>query len=62
MIFMSTFKDAYDILKDLISEAKKLNNQEMISLSMAVQEKLFELKDELETIKDENKNIKTEIE
>ena len=58
---MGTFKDLYDILKDLIKEAKALKSQEMISLSMDVQEKLFEFKEEAENLKDENKRLKKEI-
>ena len=59
---MSTFKDIYDILNDLISKAKKLKNQEMVSLSMNIQEKLFEFKEEIEIVKDENKELKNELE
>ena len=59
---MGTLKDAYDILRDLIKEAKRLQNLEMISLSMDVQEKLFELREEMETLKDENKELKAQLE
>lgn len=58
---MSTFKEIYDILKDLKNEAKRLKSQEMISLAMDVQEKLFELKDEIENVKEENKELKSRI-
>ena len=59
---MGTFKDAYDILKDLMALAKKLKNQEMVSLAMDVQEKMFDLKEEIEALKDENKGLKEEVE
>ena len=59
---MSAFKEIYDILKDLKNEAKRLQSQEMISLSMDVQEKLFDLRDEMEGVKAENKLLKEEIE
>ncbi len=54
--------DAYEILKDLIKEAKRLKNLEMISLSMDVQEKIFEFKEELESVKDENRELKKQLE
>ncbi len=58
---MGTFKDLYDILKDLIQEAKKLKNQEIVLLSTEVQAKLFDFKEEIEDLKDENKKLKEEI-
>ena len=59
---MSAFKEIYDILKDLKDEAKRLKNQEMFSLAIDVQEKVFELKEEIEAIKAENKALTKEIE
>lgn len=59
---MGTVKDAYEILKDLILEAKKLKSQEMIALSMDVQEKLFDLKEEMENLKEENKELNKQLE
>lgn len=59
---MGTFKDIYDILKDLMTEAKRLKNQEMITLSMDLQSMFFDFKEEIEKIKDENKVLKEEIE
>ena len=38
---MSSFKDFYDILKDLISLAKKAKNQEVVSMALDLQEKFF---------------------
>lgn len=59
---MGTFKDIYDVLKDLMSEAKRLKNQEMISLAMDLQSMLFDFKEEIENIKEENNNLRREIE
>ena len=58
---MSAFKDVYDVLKDLKQVAEKLKYSEMISLATDVQAKLFELKEELESVKDENRQLKDEI-
>ena len=58
---MGTIKDVYDLLKDLMQEAKKLKNQEMISLAMGLQSMFFEFKEENEKLKDENKGLKEEI-
>lgn len=43
---MSAFKDFYDVLKDLIGLAKKVQNQEVVSLALDLQEKFFELREE----------------
>ena len=59
---MSVFKEIYDILKDLKNEAKRLQSQEMLSLSMDVQEKLFEFKEEIENVKEENKTLREKLE
>lgn len=59
---MGTIKDVYDVLKDLMSEAKKLKNQEMITLAMDLQSMFFDFKEEIETTKEENKLLKAEIE
>ena len=59
---MSTFKEIYDILKALKEVAKRLRSQEMISLSLDVQEKLFELKEEIENVKEENDSLKKKLE
>ncbi len=58
---MGTIKDVYEILKDLMKEAKRLKNQEMISLAMDLQSMFFDFKEEIESVKDENKTLQEEI-
>ena len=58
---MGTIKDVYEIVKELIQEAKRIQNQEVVSLAMDVQIKLFDLKEEIEQVKDENKLLKEDI-
>lgn len=58
---MSTFSEIYNVLKDLLSLAKKAKNQEMINLATQIQAALFDLKEENEKIKDENKDLKQKI-
>lgn len=43
---MGTFKDAYDIIKDLLQAAKHVQNQEVVQLALDLQEKFFELREE----------------
>ena len=52
--------DAYTIIKDLISLAKANNNQPMVELAMEAQSKLFDLRDEIQKLKDENSQLKKE--
>lgn len=54
---MGSLKDIYDILKDLMNNAKTLQNQPMINLSMELQASFFELKEEIEKLKDENREL-----
>lgn len=59
---MGTFKDAYDIVCDLIKLAKEKGNEQLVSSLIDVQVKLFELKDEIEKVKDQNKALQQELE
>ena len=43
---MGTFKDAYDIIKDLLQAAKHVQNQEVVQLALNLQEKFFELRED----------------
>ncbi len=54
---MGTFKDVYDILKDLRNLAKEASNQEMIDLAVQIQDKIFDLKNDNQILKDENKKL-----
>ena len=58
---MSAFKEIYDVLKDLLSLAKKAKNQEMVKLATDIQAGLFDLKEEIENVKDENKELKEKL-
>lgn len=59
---MGNIKDIYDILKDLIGQARKLKNQEVIDLAMDLQSLYFDFKEENENLKGENRVLKSEIE
>jgi hypothetical protein len=54
---MSVFKELYDGLKDLVQLAQKLKNQDIMNLANDIQAKLFEFKDENETLRDENREL-----
>lgn len=58
---MGVIKDAYDLLKDLMQEAKRIKNQEMVNMAMDLQSMFFDIKEEIENVKDENKELKEEI-
>lgn len=58
---MGTIKDVYDILKDLRSLAKEANNQPMIELAVSIQDNLFDIKDEMQNLKEENRELKAKI-
>lgn len=62
---MGAIKDTYDIAKDiakgLINFAKKANDLEMRQTAMDLQDKIDELKDIGETLENENKLLKDEI-
>ena len=59
---MSTFKDVYEVLKDLITLAKKTKNQEVVSLALDLQEKFFELREENENLNEKIKKLNESIE
>ena len=59
---MGSFKDFYDILKDLISLARKVKNQEVISLAMDLQEKFFELREDNDELNNQIKELNQKIE
>lgn len=52
---MGAFKDTYDIARDILAVAKKKGYQDIVSQIMEIQAKLFEFKEENETLKDNNK-------
>ncbi|MBO5224661.1 MAG: hypothetical protein J6C23_09150 [Clostridia bacterium] len=55
---MGTFKDVYDILKDLLSFATTIETKQLV---MNLQEKFFELREENENLKEEIKTLKDNI-
>ena len=58
---MGTIKDVYDILKDLRSLAKEANNQPMIELAVSIQDNLFDIKDEMQSLKEKNMELEKEL-
>ncbi len=58
---MGNLKDIYDILKDSVKSlrdlAKKAKNQEMIDLAVDIQDKIFEVKDEIQNLKEKNSDL-----
>jgi hypothetical protein len=51
---MGTIKDAYDIIKDLLNEAKKLKNFDFVEMVMDIQQKFFDLNNENQKLKTAN--------
>lgn len=58
---MSTLKDIYEIIKELKGMAKQYQNDEMAEKVVAIQEGFFEIREELENIKDENRQLSETI-
>lgn len=58
---MATIKDAYEIVKDLMSIAKKARNQEVIDLAMNLQTIIFDLREQSEKDKQEIKALNERI-
>jgi len=58
---MGNIKDIYDILKDLVSQARKIKNQEVLDLAMDLQERYFDFREENENLKDEVKALRAEV-
>ena len=56
-----SFSDVYNGLKDLISLAKKIKNQEIVELSLQLQEQFFELREDNENLNNKIKDLSEEI-
>lgn len=59
---MFSFSDVYTIIKDLVSAAKTAKNQTVLDLTMDLQEKFFELREDNDNLQQQIKQLKTEIE
>jgi len=59
---MFSFGDVYAIIKDLLSAAKTAKNQAVLDLAMDLQEKFFELREDNDSLQQQIKQLKTEIE
>lgn len=59
---MFSFGDVYAIIKDLVSAAKTAKNQAVLDLAMDLQEKFFELREDNDSLQQQIKQLKTEIE
>lgn len=58
---MGVFKDSYDVIKDLLIEAKKLKNLDFIEMVLDIQERFFELRKENDEMKSLNKEQLNQI-
>ncbi len=58
---MGAFKDVYDIIKDLLKLAKECGNQQMTELAIDLQGRFFQLKEENEKFREENKNLQNKV-
>ena len=58
---MGTFTDFYELLKELGGLAKKLKNQEVVSLALDLQEKFFELREENDKLNFQIKELSKKI-
>ena len=54
---MGTIKDIYDVVKDLRTLAKEANNQPMIELAVDIQDKLFDMREIMQDLKETNKDL-----
>ena len=60
-INMGTLKDLYDIIKDLKGLAKKHNDNEMVEKVIDIQEGFFEMREQIEGVKEENRQLREKI-
>lgn len=51
---MGAVKDTYDIIKDLLSEARKLKNYEFADMVLDIQQRFFDLNNENQELKRDN--------
>ena len=58
---MGTLKDLYDIIKDLKGLAKKHNDNEMVEKVIDIQEGFFEMREQIEVVKEENRRLRETI-
>lgn len=58
---MSALKDLYDIIKDLKGLAKKHNDNEMVEKVIDIQEGFFEMREQIEGVKEENRQLREKI-
>ncbi len=59
---MFSFSDVYSIIKDLVSAARTAKNQAVLDLAMDLQEKFFELREDNDSLQQQIKQLKVEIE
>ena len=59
---MFSLSDIYTIIKDLVSAAKAAKNQAVLDLAMDLQEKFFELREDNDSLQQQIKQLKAEIE
>lgn len=58
---MGAIKDIIDIIKELRDMAREASNQPMIDLAVKIQDEIFDMKNILEELRDENRKLKKEI-
>ena len=58
---MGVAKDVYEIIKELKGMVKEYHNEEMSEKVVDIQNSFFELREEIETVKEENRGLKAKI-
>lgn len=58
---MGVAKDVYEIIKELKGMVKEYHNEEMSEKVVDIQDSFFELREEIETVKEENRGLKAKI-
>ena len=58
---MGAVKDTYDIIKDLIKEAKKLKNYEFVERAIDIQQRFFDLNSENQDLKNKVKELNISV-
>lgn len=59
---MSAVKEIYELIKQLFSLAEKFHDAEMQERLLQIQAGLFDLRDEIENLKEQNRDLSSQIE
>ena len=58
---MGAIKDVYEVIKDLKGLVKELNDQDMAEKVVEIQEGFFEMREQIEELKDEKRQLEGRI-